>query len=85
VRRLTANAAHGRRWNAINAPLYDKLSFNFIRDIVPVAGIMRVPGVMVVNPWVAAKTIPEFIAYLGRAGPREPPKMHGIWGLLSAP
>jgi tripartite-type tricarboxylate transporter receptor subunit TctC len=49
--------------NAFNATLYDKLNFNFIRDIAPVAGIMRVPNVMVVNPSVPAKTIPEFIAY----------------------
>jgi tripartite-type tricarboxylate transporter receptor subunit TctC len=49
--------------NAVNATLYDKLNFNFIRDIAPVAGIMRVPNVMVVNPSVPAKTIPEFIAY----------------------
>jgi tripartite-type tricarboxylate transporter receptor subunit TctC len=49
--------------NAINARLYDRLNFNFIRDIAPVAGIMRVPSVMVVNPSVPAKTIPEFIAY----------------------
>ena len=49
--------------NATNATLYEKLNFNFIRDIAPVAGIMRVPTVMVVNPSVPAKTIPEFIAY----------------------
>jgi tripartite-type tricarboxylate transporter receptor subunit TctC len=49
--------------NAINATLYEKLSFNFIRDITPVAGIIRVPGVMVVNPSLPAKTVPEFIAY----------------------
>jgi len=49
--------------NAINAPLYDKLSFNFIRDIAPVAGIMSGPNVMVVNPSFPAKTVPEFIAY----------------------
>src|SRR5262245_38197617 len=49
--------------NAINATLYDRLNFNFIRDIAPVAGIMRVPSVMVVYPSVPAKTIPEFIAY----------------------
>src|SRR6266481_3609175 len=49
--------------NGINATLYDKLPFNFIRDIVPVAGIMRVPNVMEVNPAVPAKTVPEFIAY----------------------
>ena len=50
--------------NAFNATLYDKLNFNFVRDIVPVASIMRVPGVMVVNPSVPAKTVPEFIAYV---------------------
>jgi len=49
--------------NAINATLYDSLSFNFIRDIAPVAGIVRVPNVMEVNPSLAAKTVPEFIAY----------------------
>jgi tripartite-type tricarboxylate transporter receptor subunit TctC len=49
--------------NAVNATLYDKLNFNFIRDIAPVAGIMRVPSVMAVNPSVPPKTVPEFIAY----------------------
>jgi tripartite-type tricarboxylate transporter receptor subunit TctC len=49
--------------NAINATLYDKLNFNFIRDIAAVAGIDREPLVMVVNPSVPAKTVPEFIAY----------------------
>jgi tripartite-type tricarboxylate transporter receptor subunit TctC len=49
--------------NAFNASLFGKLNFNFIRDIVPVAGIMRVPNVMVVNPLVPANTVPEFIAY----------------------
>ena len=49
--------------NAINATLYEKLNFNFIRDITPVAGIMRVPNVMVVNPSLPAKTVREFIAY----------------------
>ena len=49
--------------NAINATLYPKLPFNFIRDIAPVAGIMRVPNVMEVNPDVPAKTVAEFIAY----------------------
>ncbi len=48
---------------AINATLYDNLNFNFIRDITPVAGILRVPEVMVVNPAVPANTVPEFIAY----------------------
>jgi tripartite-type tricarboxylate transporter receptor subunit TctC len=49
--------------NAINATLYEKLNFNFIRDIVPVASISRDPNVMVVNPSFPAKTVPEFIAY----------------------
>jgi tripartite-type tricarboxylate transporter receptor subunit TctC len=49
--------------NAINATLYEKLNYNFIRDIAPVAGIIVVPNVMVVNPSVPAKTVPEFIAY----------------------
>jgi tripartite-type tricarboxylate transporter receptor subunit TctC len=49
--------------NAINATLYDKLSFDFLRDIVPVASISREPSVMEVNPSVPAKTVPEFIAY----------------------
>jgi tripartite-type tricarboxylate transporter receptor subunit TctC len=49
--------------NAINATLYEKLNFNFIGDIAPVAGIIRFPNVMVVNPLVPAKTVPEFIAY----------------------
>jgi tripartite-type tricarboxylate transporter receptor subunit TctC len=48
---------------AINATLYQNLSFDFIRDIAPVAGILRVPEVMVVNPAVPANTIAEFIAY----------------------
>src|ERR1043165_8422459 len=49
--------------NAINASLYDNLSFNMLRDIVPVAGIYRVPQVMEVNPQFPARTVPEFIAY----------------------
>jgi tripartite-type tricarboxylate transporter receptor subunit TctC len=49
--------------NAINATLYEKLSYNFIRDIAPVAGFYRVPMIMEVNPSVPAKTVPEFIAY----------------------
>jgi tripartite-type tricarboxylate transporter receptor subunit TctC len=48
---------------AINATLYDKLSFDFIRDIAPVASVIRVPLVMVVNPSLPARTVPEFIAY----------------------
>jgi tripartite-type tricarboxylate transporter receptor subunit TctC len=49
--------------NAINATLYEKLNFNFIRDIAPVAGIIRYPLVMQVNPLFPAKTLPEFISY----------------------
>src|SRR6478672_5637097 len=49
--------------NASNATLYDKLNFNFIRDIAPVSPIVRFPYIMVVNPSVSAKTLPEFIAY----------------------
>jgi len=49
--------------NAFNASLFGKLKFNFIRDIAPVAGIIRMPLVMVVNPSVPANTVPEFIAY----------------------
>jgi tripartite-type tricarboxylate transporter receptor subunit TctC len=49
--------------NAINATLYDNLSFNFIRDIAPIAGIVRVANVMVVHPSVPAKTVSELIAY----------------------
>ena len=49
--------------NAINARLYDNLSFDLIHDIVPVARLVRGPGVMEVNPIFPAKTVPEFIAY----------------------
>jgi tripartite-type tricarboxylate transporter receptor subunit TctC len=49
--------------SAINATLFEKLSYNFLRDIAPVAGIMRVPNVMVVHPSFPAKTVPELIAY----------------------
>jgi len=49
--------------NAINTALYDKLNYNFLRDIAPVASIVRVPLVMEVNPSVPAKTVSEFIAY----------------------
>jgi tripartite-type tricarboxylate transporter receptor subunit TctC len=49
--------------NAVNVTLYEKSSFNFLTDIVPVAAIMRVPNIMVVNPAVPAKTVPEFIAF----------------------
>jgi tripartite-type tricarboxylate transporter receptor subunit TctC len=49
--------------NTINASLYKNLSFNFINDMAPVAGFIRVPNVMEVNPAVPAKTVAEFIAY----------------------
>src|ERR1700682_4649934 len=49
--------------NAINATLYDNLNFNFIRDITPIAGLIRGALVMVVHPSVPANTLPEFIAY----------------------
>jgi len=49
--------------NAINETLYEKLNFNFLRDIAPVAGIIRLPLVMLANPSVPAKTLPEFITY----------------------
>ena len=49
--------------NAINPTLYEKLNHNFMRDIAPVAGLIRFPNVIVVNPSVPAKTVPEFIAY----------------------
>jgi tripartite-type tricarboxylate transporter receptor subunit TctC len=49
--------------SAINATLYDKLNFNFIRDTIPVASVLRAPFIMEVNPSLPVKTIPEFIAY----------------------
>jgi tripartite-type tricarboxylate transporter receptor subunit TctC len=55
---LLVNAA-----NAISATLYDSLNFNFLRDIAPIAGVVRVPNVMEVHPSVPARTVPEFIAY----------------------
>ena len=60
--------------NGINASLYKKLPFNFIRDIAPVAGIVRTPNVMVVTNGLPVKTVAEFIAYckeIGRASCRE--------------
>jgi tripartite-type tricarboxylate transporter receptor subunit TctC len=53
---------------AINATLYDKLNYNFLRDIAPIGGIVRVPNAMVVHPSFPAKTVLEFIAY-GKANP----------------
>src|ERR1700692_203752 len=49
--------------NGINATLYQHLDFDFLRDLTPVAGVIRVPQVMIVNPQLPAKTVPEFIAY----------------------
>jgi tripartite-type tricarboxylate transporter receptor subunit TctC len=78
---LLANTA-----NAINATLYDKLNFNFIRDIAPVASIMRTNSLMLVNPSSPAKTVPEFIAYakanpgkinMATAGVGSPPHVYG--------
>jgi tripartite-type tricarboxylate transporter receptor subunit TctC len=56
--------------NAVNASLFEKLNFNFIRDIAPVAGIVRVPLVMLVNPSVPARSVTEFISY-AKANPEK--------------
>src|SRR6516165_7776555 len=56
--------------NATSATLYDKLNFNFIRDIAPVGSVIRFPYVMLVHPSVPARSVPEFIAY-AKANPRE--------------
>jgi tripartite-type tricarboxylate transporter receptor subunit TctC len=73
--------------NAYNATLYDKLNFNFIRDIAPVTSIARVPFLMVVNPSFPAKTVPEFIAYakdnpgkinMASLGPGSPSQLVGV-------
>ena len=72
--------------NAINAILYDKLNFNFIRDIAPVASIYRGPSVLVVNPSFPVKSVPELIAYakanpgkinMATAGVGSPPHVYG--------
>jgi len=72
--------------NALNHTLYNNLSFNFVRDIAPVAGTIRVPFVMLVNPSVPAKTLPEFIAYakanpgklnMASSGPGGAPHVYG--------
>ena len=55
--------------NEVNATLSDKLNFNFISDITPIAGLTRVPNVLEVHPSVPAKTVPEFIAF-ARANPK---------------
>jgi len=49
--------------HAVNATLYEKLNFKFVRDIAPIAGVMRVPNVMLVHPSFPAKSVPEFISY----------------------
>ena len=59
--------------SAINAMLYDKLSFNFLRDTAPVAGVMPVSNVLVVHPSFPARTVPEFIVQ-GQSGKTQ----HGI-------
>ena len=70
----TKAAPDGYTWflvnpaNAINATLYEKLPFNFLRDMAPVAGLVRVPNVMTVNKNLPAKSVPEFITY-GKANP----------------
>jgi tripartite-type tricarboxylate transporter receptor subunit TctC len=72
--------------NAWNTAIYNNLNFNFIRDIAPIASIVRTPGVMEVNPSFPAKTVPEFIAYakanpgkinMGTAGPGSGPHVYG--------
>jgi tripartite-type tricarboxylate transporter receptor subunit TctC len=72
--------------NAINATLYGLLNFNFIRDIAPVAGVMRISNVMVVNPSSPAQTVPDFISYakanpgkinMATAGVGSPPHVYG--------
>jgi tripartite-type tricarboxylate transporter receptor subunit TctC len=71
--------------NAVNATLYEKLSFDLKRDIVPIASITRSPGVLEVNPSFPAKTVPEFIAYakanpgqinMASAGPGSAPHLY---------
>jgi tripartite-type tricarboxylate transporter receptor subunit TctC len=73
--------------NAINATLYERLNYNFIRDIAPVAGLTRDPMVMEVNPSLPVKTVPEFIAYakanpgklnMGSSGIGAPSHMAGV-------
>jgi tripartite-type tricarboxylate transporter receptor subunit TctC len=70
--------------NAINATLYDKPNFNFIRDIAPVAGIIRTALVVVVHPSFPAKTVPEFIAY-AKANPGKLTMASGDVGTPSHP
>jgi len=60
--------------SAINATLYDKLSFNFLSDLAPVAGVVRVPNVLEVNPSVPVKSVPELIDY-AKANPTSLPNI----------
>ena len=73
---------------AVNGSLYDKLSFDFVRDFAPIAAISREPCVLIVHPSVPAKTVPEFIAYakahpgkvnMGSAGNGTPGHIAGEW------
>src|SRR4051794_12576385 len=77
---------HVTSTNAFNATLFEKLNFDLIRDIVPVASLLRNPGVMVVNPSFPAKSLPEFIAYakanpglvnMASGGPGSVPHIYG--------
>jgi tripartite-type tricarboxylate transporter receptor subunit TctC len=61
--------------SAINATLYEKLNFNFLRDITSVAGIISIPFIMAVNPSVPAKTVSEFIAY-AKVNPSKVKRLH---------
>jgi tripartite-type tricarboxylate transporter receptor subunit TctC len=61
--------------NGVNATLYEKLNYNFIRDIAPVAGISRDPDVMLVNPSFPSRTVPEFISF-AKANPKK--NQHGV-------
>ena len=79
---LMVNAAP----SAINATLYDKLSFNFLRDMMPIGGVQRTPLVLLVNPEFPAKSVPELIAYanahpgqitMASAGNGSPPHVAG--------
>src|SRR5205814_3101791 len=68
--------------DAISATLYDKLNFNFLRDIAPVAGVSREPYLALVHPSVPAKTIPELIAY-AKANPGKINMASGVNGTVS--
>ena len=65
--------------NAVNVTFYENLNFNFMSDIAPIAGIVRVPFVMEINPSLPAKTVPEFIAY-AKANPGKINMASGVIG-----